>query len=209
MHSRIAESVVCLHVPRVPLRTQKSITRGRNEHGRTGQGLSGGRGPGDPELLTVKAARLLGEAGVVFHDDLVPHHPRTVLQAGSRHQRWETLWPEENYPGGHPWPDDRFGAQRIGCDSVEIGRPDDFRQGWRRIDALREAGVAFEVVPGVTAASSAAAFLEASLTDRSVSSRVIVLSGHHAARTVPEPGNCGLVLCLPTQPWPSTCRVKI
>jgi uroporphyrin-III C-methyltransferase len=53
--------------------------------------------------------------------------------------------------------------------------------------------VPFEVVPGVTAASSAAAFLETSLTDRRVSSRLIVLSGHHAARSVPEPDL-----------WPST-----
>jgi uroporphyrin-III C-methyltransferase len=46
--------------------------------------------------------------------------------------------------------------------------------------------VPFEVVPGVTAASSAAALLEASLTDRRISSKLIVLSGHHAARNVPQ-----------------------
>ena len=62
-----------------------------------------------------------------------------------------------------------------------------FGRAAEEMDALREAGVPFEVVPGVTAASSAAAFLGASLTDRRVSSRLIVLSGHHAARTVPEP----------------------
>ena len=62
-----------------------------------------------------------------------------------------------------------------------------FGRAAEEIDALREAGVPFEVVPGVTAASSAAAFLETSLTDRRVSSRLIVLSGHHAARSVPEP----------------------
>ena len=54
------------------------------------------------------------------------------------------------------------------------------------MDALRAAGVPFEVVPGVTAAFSAAAFLQASLTDRRVSSKVIVLSGHHAARSEPQ-----------------------
>ena len=62
-----------------------------------------------------------------------------------------------------------------------------FGRAAEEIDALRQAGVPFEVVPGVTAASSAAAFLEASLTDRRVSSKLIVLSGHHAAHTVPQP----------------------
>lgn len=58
-----------------------------------------------------------------------------------------------------------------------------FGRAAEEIDALREAAVPFEVVPGVTAASSAAAFVEASLTDRRVSSKLIVLSGH---RTVPQ-----------------------
>jgi uroporphyrin-III C-methyltransferase len=70
---------------------------------------------------------------------------------------------------------------------LKSGDPMIFGRAAEEMDALREAGVPFEVVPGVTAASSAAAFLEASLTDRRVSSRLIVLSGHHAARTVPEP----------------------
>jgi uroporphyrin-III C-methyltransferase len=62
-----------------------------------------------------------------------------------------------------------------------------FGRAAEEIDALREAGIPFEVVPGVTAASSAAAFLEASLTDRRISSKLIVLSGHHAARNIPQP----------------------
>ena len=61
-----------------------------------------------------------------------------------------------------------------------------FGRAAEEIDALREARIPFEVVPGVTAASSAAAFLEASLTDRRISSKLIVLSGHHAASTVPQ-----------------------
>ncbi len=58
-----------------------------------------------------------------------------------------------------------------------------FGRAAEEIDALREAEIPFEVVPGVTAASSAAAFVEASLTDRRVSSKLIILSGH---RTVPQ-----------------------
>jgi uroporphyrin-III C-methyltransferase len=70
---------------------------------------------------------------------------------------------------------------------LKSGDPMIFGRAAEEIDALREAGVPFEVVPGVTAASSAAAFLEASLTDRRVGSRLIVLSGHHAANIVPQP----------------------
>jgi uroporphyrin-III C-methyltransferase len=70
---------------------------------------------------------------------------------------------------------------------LKSGDPMIFGRAAEEIDALREAGVPFEVVPGVTAASSAAAFLEASLTDRRVSSKLIVVSGHHAARAVPQP----------------------
>src|SRR6201999_1884291 len=66
---------------------------------------------------------------------------------------------------------------------LKSGDPMIFGRAAEEIDALREAEVPFEIIPGVTAASSAAAFLEPSLTDRRVSSKLIVFSGHHAART--------------------------
>ena len=61
-----------------------------------------------------------------------------------------------------------------------------FGRAGEEMDALRAALVPFEVVPGVTAASSAAAWLGVSLTDRRVASKLIVLSGHHAAGEAPE-----------------------
>lgn len=147
-----------------------------------------GAGPGDPDMLTVKAVRLLAEAGVVLHDDLVPQSilslagkQALVISVGKRCGRKKITQAAIH--------DLMIVSARRGLAVIRLksGDPMIFGRAAEEIDALREAQVPFEVVPGVTAASSAAAFLEASLTDRRVSSKLIVLSGHHAARTVPEP----------------------
>ena len=147
-----------------------------------------GAGPGDPDLLTVKAVRLLSEAGVVLHDDLVPQSilrlagkQALVISVGKRCGRkkiTQAAIHELMIASAR---------RRLVVIRLKSGDPMIFGRAAEEIDALREAGVPFEVVPGVTAASSAAAFLEASLTDRRVSSKLIVLSGHHAARSVPQP----------------------
>ncbi|HTZ57633.1 MAG TPA: uroporphyrinogen-III C-methyltransferase [Acidobacteriaceae bacterium] len=147
-----------------------------------------GAGPGDPDLLTLKAARLLAEAGVVLHDDLVSQpilnligKQALVISVGKRCGRKKITQAAIH--------DLMIVSARKGQAVVRLksGDPMIFGRAAEEIDALREAGVPFEVVPGVTAASAAAAYLETSLTDRRVSSRLIVLSGHHAARTEPQP----------------------
>jgi len=147
-----------------------------------------GAGPGDPDLLTIKAARLLANAGVVLHDDLVP---QSILNLAGK----EALTISVGKRCGQKKITQAaihelmIVSARRGLSVIRLksGDPMVFGRAAEEMDALREAGIPFEVVPGVTAASSAAAFLEASLTDRRRSSRLIVLSGHHAARTVPEP----------------------
>src|SRR6201996_587501 len=143
-----------------------------------------GAGPGDPELLTLKAARLLGAAGIGLHDDLGPDailalakKDALTLSVGKRCGRKKITQAAIH--------DLMIVSARKGLAVVRLksGDPMIFGRAGEEIDALREAGVPFEVVPGVTAASSAAAFLEASLTDRRVASRLIVLSGH---RTIPQ-----------------------
>ena len=147
-----------------------------------------GAGPGDPELLTVKAVRLLGEAGVVLHDDLVPQailnlagKQSLVISVGKRCGRKRITQAAIH--------ELMIASARRGLNVLRLksGDPMIFGRAAEEIDALREAGIAFEVVPGVTAASSAAALLEASLTDRRVGSKLIILSGHHAAQTIPQP----------------------
>jgi uroporphyrin-III C-methyltransferase len=147
-----------------------------------------GAGPGDPDLLTIKAARLLANAGVVLHDDLVPQSilnlarkETLVISVGKRCGRKKITQAAIH--------ELMIVSARRGLSVIRLksGDPMVFGRAAEEMDALRGAGIPFEVVPGVTAASSAAAFLEASLTDRRRASRLIVLSGHHAARTLPEP----------------------
>jgi uroporphyrin-III C-methyltransferase len=156
-------------------------------HAEAGKVYLVGAGPGDPDLLTIRAARLLADAGVVLHDDLVPQSildlagkQALVISVGKRCGQKKITQAAIH--------ELMIVSARRGSAVIRLksGDPMIFGRAAEEIDALREAGVPFEVVPGVTAASSAAAFLEASLTDRRRASRLIILSGHHAARTVPE-----------------------
>ena len=139
-----------------------------------------GAGPGDPDLLTVKAHRLLREADLVLHDDLVA--PAILSLAG--------VVQVENVGK-------RCGAKKITQDEINArmieaaqrglcvvrlksGDPGIFGRLSEEIDALEAAGVPYEVVPGVTAGIAAAASLGISLTDRRKSARVVIVTGHKA-----------------------------
>jgi uroporphyrin-III C-methyltransferase len=157
-------------------------------HAENGKVYLVGAGPGDPDLLTVKAVRLLSGAGVVLHDDLVPEailnlagKQALIISVGKRCGRKKITQAAIH--------DLMIASARKGLAVIRLksGDPMIFGRAAEEIDALREARVPFEIIPGVTAASSAAAFLETSLTDRRVSSKLIVISGHHAARSSPQP----------------------
>jgi len=145
-----------------------------------------GAGPGDPDLLTIKAQRLIREAQLVLHDDLVP---AAILAIASPHCEIVNVGK-------------RCGAKGItqaeinermiqaACRGIRVvrlhgGDPAIFGRLGEEIDALEAAGVRFEVVPGITAGSAAAAALGVSLTDRRKSSRVIIVSGHRATKSAP------------------------
>jgi uroporphyrin-III C-methyltransferase len=141
-----------------------------------------GAGPGDPELLTVKAVRLLATADVVLHDDLVPEavlaqvNPRAlVTSVGKRCKRRRVTQQEI-----HAMMIDS--AQRgLSVVRLKSGDPMVFGRAGEEMDALRAAGVAYEIVPGITAAFAAASAVQASLSDRRVASKIILLTAHHAA----------------------------
>ena len=136
-----------------------------------------GAGPGDPELLTLKALRLLGTADLVLHDDLVSAEvlelvsPNArVLSVGKRH-------------GERHISQDRINAllvehAREGLTVVRLkgGDVSIFGRANEEIDAMRAAGVASEIVPGVTAMSGAAAAAGISLTDRRTTSAVVLVT---------------------------------
>jgi uroporphyrin-III C-methyltransferase len=149
-----------------------------------------GAGPGDPELLTIKAHALLRSADLILHDDLVAPPilslagPQAmVVNVGKRCGVKKTTQPEINHM--------MIAAARRGMRVVRLksGDPGIFGRLAEELDALEAAGIPFEVVPGITAAVAAAASLHVSLTDRRKSSRIVIVSGHraqentHAARS--------------------------
>ena len=140
-----------------------------------------GAGPGDPELLTLRALRLLETADVVFHDDLVSddvlavvHRHALVTSVGKRCGR-----PRITQAGIHAL---MIESARAGQSVVRLksGDPLVFGRASEEIAALRAAKIPFEIVPGVTAALAAGAVLSLPLTDRKSASKLIFCTGHHA-----------------------------
>lgn len=140
-----------------------------------------GAGPGDPDLLTRKAAALLETADVLLHDDLVAQEivalagPRTLVasvgkRCGKKKVSQATI---------HSL---MVTCTRNGMNVVRLksGDPMLFGRAGEEIDALKSAGIPFEVVPGITAAFAAAAAAGISLTDRRKASHVTFATGHLA-----------------------------
>ena len=140
-----------------------------------------GAGPGDPELLTVKALRLIESADVILHDDLVPQailglaQPHAVVVNVGKRCGAKTITQEEINVL-------MIGHASAGQSVVRLksGDPLLFGRAAEEIAVLAEAGLQFEIVPGVSSAFAAAAAIGRSLTDRDWSSHVIFSTGHHA-----------------------------
>ena len=139
-----------------------------------------GAGPGDPELLTLKAVRLIESADVILHDDLVPQAildlaaRAEVVNVGKRCGVKAITQEEIN-----ALMIEHAGAERSVV-RLKSGDPLLFGRAAEEIAALAEAGVPFEIVPGVSASFAAAAAIGRSLTDRDWASHVILTAGHHA-----------------------------
>lgn len=138
-----------------------------------------GAGPGHPGLLTLRAVACLAEADLVLYDRLVP--ARMLDHAPDKARR---LCVDE-LPGCHPdrWPQiyqAMIDAARQGLKVVRLkgGDPLIFGRGGEEAEALRQAGIPYEIVPGVTAALGAGAFAGIPLTHRSHASAVAFVTGH-------------------------------
>jgi len=134
-----------------------------------------GAGPGDPELLTVKAARLLARASIVFHDSLVScevlrliAREAEVIDVGKRCGRKLLTQEEINSLLVSAAAHNAVVIRLKGGDPLIFGRAGE------EIEALRNAGVDFEIVPGITAVLGAAAAAGISLTDRRAASQVVI-----------------------------------
>jgi uroporphyrin-III C-methyltransferase len=134
-----------------------------------------GAGPGDPDLLTVKAARLLAQAGIVLHDSLVS---REILRLISRDA--EVI--DVGKRCGHKLlTQEEINSLLVSAASkhevvlrLKGGDPLIFGRAGEEIEALRNAKVSFEIVPGITAALGAAAAAGISLTDRRAASQIVI-----------------------------------
>ncbi len=140
-----------------------------------------GAGPGDPELLTVKALRLIESADVILHDDLVPQPildlatpGAEIVNVGKRCGAKGITQEEIN-----ALIVDHARARRSVV-RLKSGDPLLFGRAAEEMAALEDAGLPFEIVPGVSAAFAAAAAIGRSLTDREWASHVILSTGHHA-----------------------------
>jgi uroporphyrin-III C-methyltransferase len=134
-----------------------------------------GAGPGDPELLTVKAARLLARAGIVFHDSLVSREvlgliaaDAEVIDVGKRCGHKLLTQAEINSVLVSAAAKHEVVIRLKGGDPLVFGRAGE------EIEALRKAAVEFEIVPGITAALGAAAAAGISLTDRRAASQIVI-----------------------------------
>src|SRR5581483_7764294 len=140
-----------------------------------------GAGPGGPGLLTLRAADVLARADLVLHDQLVPARLLDLANPAAEKVCVRDL------PGHHP---DKYphihtlliDTARAGKTVVRLkgGDPLVFGRGGEEAEALRSAGVAYEIVPGVTAALAAGAYLEIPLTHRKYASAVALVTGHES-----------------------------
>jgi len=149
------------------------------EAGRAGHVAFVGAGPGDPELLTLKARRLLHEADVVIHDRLVSPE---ILELARREARLVSVGKEGFGPATPQGEINRLIVEHVRAGDqvvrLKAGDPAVFGRLDEEIEACTEAGADYSIVPGITAASAAVASLGQSLTKRGRNSSVRLLTGH-------------------------------
>ncbi len=138
-----------------------------------------GAGPGDPDLLTIRALRLMQQADVIMYDHLVSPE---VLERARREAEWIAVGKPK---GCHARSQDEINGlmtERAQAGQIVVhlkgGDPLLFGRGGEELAYLRACGIRVEVVPGITAALACSAYAGIPLTDRHKASRVTFVAGH-------------------------------
>ena len=169
-----------------------------------------GAGPGDPSLLTMRAHELLRTASHIYPDGLISEEilslageGAVITAVGKRCGRPRVTQTEIN--------EMIIASARAGHSVVRMksGDPLVFGRAGEEIEALREAKIPLEIVPGITTAFAAAAVLQVPLTDRTSASKLILATGALCRRTRPSliriHSRSGAALCRRMRRWCSTC----
>jgi uroporphyrin-III C-methyltransferase len=147
-----------------------------------------GAGPGPADLLTVRAAEKLRAAEVVLHDDLVSAEvlalcapSAQIMNVGKRCGKRGAAQEQINALMV------RYARKGLAVARLKSGDPAVFGRLGEELQALREAEIPFEIVPGVTAVAAAAAAAGMTLTDRRIASALVVLAAHSAGNRLRPP----------------------
>lgn len=156
------------------------------EH-RAGRIVLVGAGPGDPELLTMKAVRALQSADIIVHDDLVPP---AILDVARRESERVAAGKRGHRPSCRQEDINalmiRLAREGRHVVRLKAGCPLVFGRAGEEIAAAEAAGIAVEVIPGISAAQGAAASLAASLTHRDHARRLQFVTAHGRNGRLPE-----------------------
>lgn len=171
-----------------------------------------GAGPGAADLLTLRAASLLRAADVVLHDDLVPQEildlipsSAEIIHVGKRCGKHGASQQQINQLMV------QYAAEKPTVVRLKSGDPAMFGRLGEELDFLRDAGVAFEIVPGVTAATAAAASAGFTLTDRRTASALVMVTAHNChgkslSSTLLDPQQTTYAIYMPGPDYGRTAR---